>query len=171
MLKEVSELAKKFSSVDEVKNELKRVQSIKCRLKKEKARKDYEVKMTEVVSYEQVLKEVRDYFEPKGTPVTMMTENEISKLNFDETMKAIKSIQSKKCNSQYMTDDIKTNKEYQDACKIEEMLLAHKKEVKPIEETVVKKSDIQNLINHFETLEKKIDKKYVIEQLQRILEA
>lgn len=170
VLKNIEELSTKFTNVEEVKIELKRVQSVKCRLLKQKARKDYDVEMSKVVNYEQALKEVRSYFEPKEKPVTMFDEKDIAVLNYEETMKAIKSIQSKKCNSQYLTDDINTNQEYQDALKVEALLLAHKKTVKPIEDTVVKKSDLSQLIQHIETLEEKISKEYVIELLQKMID-
>jgi hypothetical protein len=165
MLKEIQELAQKFSNVEEVKNELKRVQSVKCRLKKQKARKDYEEEMSKVVNYEQALKEVRDYFEPKKTFVTQMTKSDIQELNYEETMKAIKSIQSKKCNSQWQEDEI----DYKKACEIEEWLLEHKKEVKPVEDTVVKKSDLVDLIHHLESQEETIKTEYVIELLQKLV--
>jgi hypothetical protein len=164
MLKEIQELAKKFGDVEEVKNELKRVQSVKCRLKKQKARKDYESEMSKVVNYEQALKEVRDFFEPKKMFVTEMSKNDIEVLNYEETMKAIKSIQSKKCNSQWSEDG-----SYETACKIEEMLLEHKKEVRPIEDTVVKKSKIQDLIHHMENQQKTVKTEYVIELLERLM--
>jgi len=168
MLQNIAELAKQFKDVEDVKKEIKRVQSIKCRLMKQKARKDYETEMSKVVAKEQALKEVRQYFEPKKVTVTTMTWEQIQELNFDETMKAIKSIQSKKCNTQYLTDDIETNVEYQEAVRIEQMLLEHKKSVKPVEETVVKKSEIDNLMEHLANQEEKVDKEYVLELLKKL---
>ncbi|MNU34892.1 hypothetical protein D3C71_234790 [compost metagenome] len=169
MLKEISELAKKFESVDDVKAELKRIQSVKCRLKKQKSLPSYESKMAETVSYEQALKEVRDMLEPKSVTFTNMTEEQIKELNYDETIRAIKSIQSKKCNTQYLTENVDENVEYQAALNQERLLLEHKKNVKPIEDTVVKKSEINDLIELFSNMEQKIDKDYVIEQLKGLL--
>lgn len=169
MLKEIQNLAEKFENAEAVKTELKRVQSVKCRLKKQKAREDYETEMTKVVKYEQALKEVRDYFEPKSTPVTEMTQEDINLLNYEETMRAIKSIQSKKCNSQYLTDRIEDNMEYKKACDIEALLLEHKKTVRPIEDTVVKKSEISDIITHLESLEENVKTAYVIDMLKGLL--
>jgi hypothetical protein len=169
MLKEIADLAKKFETVDDVKAELKRVQSVKCRLKKQKSLSTYEQKMTETVSYEQALKEVRDMLEPKSVTFTSMTEEQIKELNYDETIRAIKSVQSKKCNTQYLTDNIETNVEYQQALKQETLLLEHKKTVKPIEDTVVKKSSINDLIELFENMDEKIDRDYVVNQLKGLL--
>jgi len=166
VLKEIEKLALDFnSSLDDLKKELKKVQSQKCRLIKQKTKKGYETEMTKVIKYEQALKEARNYLEPKKITVTTMTKSDIELLNFDETMKAIRSIQSKKCLSQYE----ETMSTYDEACKIEEMLIDHKNQVKPIEETVVKKSDINDLISNLEKLDSKIDKKYIIEQLQKML--
>ena len=55
---EIEKMAEKFNNdLEAVAKELKRVQSLKCRLKKQKGKKTYEEEMTEVVKYEQVLKE------------------------------------------------------------------------------------------------------------------
>ncbi len=169
MLKNVEQMAKNFKDVEEVKKAIRSLQSQKSRLKKQKNRKDYEELMTKILQEEQLLKEVRDYFEPKKTPVTQMTKEDIELLNYDETIKAIKSIQSKKCLVQHLTDDIKDNEEYKKACQIEQWLLEHKKQVKPIEETVVRKSDINDLINHLQGLEEKVSTSYVISLLEKLL--
>ena len=168
MLKNIVELAEQFETVEDVKAELKRVQSVKCRLKKQKARADYEQEMQKTVAYEQALKEVRDYKEPKRVTYTTMDDEQIALLNYDETIKAIKSVQSKKCNAQYSTENIEDNVEYQAAVALEEKLLAHKKLVKPIDETVVKKSQIADLIETLSNLEK-LEKDYVIDQLKGLL--
>lgn len=165
----IKELAEKFDNdVERIKTELKRVQSIKCRLKKQKAKATYEQEMRDVVAYEQALKEARDYLVPKKPTVTTMTWEQIQQLNYDETIKAIKSIQSKKCNVQYLTANIEENVEYQKAVEIERMLLEHKKNIKPIDETVVKKSSVDALIDHIENLEQDLDKDYVLELLKKL---
>jgi hypothetical protein len=170
MLKNVEQMAKSFSDVEEVKKAIRSLQSRKSRLKKQKGRADYEELMTEILQEEQLLKEVRDYFEPKSIPVPEMTQEDIELLNYEETLRAIKSIQSKKCLVQHATERIEDNVEYQKACEIERMLLEHKKKVKPIEETVVRKSDINDLINHLENQEEKIAKEYVIGLLKNLLD-
>lgn len=169
-LKEVQKYAEKFANVEAVKREIKRIQSVKCRLKKQKAREDYEVEMSKVLKEEQLLKEVRDYFEPKKATVTTMTWEQIQELDYDETVKAIKSIQSKKCLSQYATPNINDNVEYQQAVKIEDMLKKHKEQIRPVEETVVRKSKITDLIEHISTLEDKIDKEYILKLLNNLKE-
>lgn len=169
MLKNVEQMAKNFKDVEEVKKAIRSLQSRKSRLKKQKGREDYEELMTEILQQEQLLKEVRDYFEPKRKPVPEMTKEDIELLNYEETLRAIKSIQSKKCLVQHATPNIEDNEEYKKACEIERMLLEHKKNIKPIEETVVRKSDINDLINHLQNQDEKISTKYVIELLEELL--
>lgn len=169
MLKNVEQMAKNFKDVEEVKKAIRSLQSRKSRLKKQKGREDYEELMTEILQQEQLLKEVRDYFEPKRKPVPEMTWEDIKLLNYEETLRAIKSIQSKKCLVQHATPNIEDNEEYKKACEIERMLLEHKKNIKPIEETVVRKSDINDLINHLQNQDEKISTKYVIELLEELL--
>jgi len=169
MLKNIEKVAKNYNDVEEVKKAIRSVQTQKSRLKQQKNRKDYDEKMTEILQREQLLKEVRDYFEPKRIPVPKMTKSDIELLNYDETMKAIKSIQSKKCNVQHATENINDNVEYQKACQIESWLLEHKQNIKPIEETVVRKSDINDLIDHLQKQEEKISTEYVVELLKELL--
>ena len=170
MLKNIEKIAKNFKDVEEVKKAIRSIQSQKSRLKQQKNRKDYNEKMTEILKKEQLLKEVRDYFQPKKKFVTQMTPEDIKLLNYDETVKAIKSIQSKKCLVQHATEDLKNNTEYQKACQIESWLLEHKRNIKPIEETVVKKSNINDLIDHLQNQHTKIETKYVVELLKNLLD-
>ena len=169
MLKNIQEVAKSYESVDEVRKAIRSVQTQKSRMRQQKNRKDYDEKMTEILQKEQILKEVRDYFEPKSIPVPKMTKEDIKLLNYDETMKAIKSIQSKKCNVQHLTADINDNEEYKKACQIESWLLEHKENIKPIEDTVIKKSAVNNLIEHLKQQDTKIKTAYVISLLEELI--
>lgn len=151
-MKEIEKVAEKFEH-DELKiaKELKRVQSIKCRLKKQKGKATYQDEMTQVVQYEQVLKEARNLINPKEKPVTMYDENDVSQLDYDETIKAIRSIQSKKTLSKWLTEVEGDNDEYRNACKIEKMLLEHKKEVQPVDADYIRKTDVQTIIDTIES--------------------
>ena len=157
-------LKKEFVNVEEAKKELRNVQSKKCRFAKKKDREDYEEVMTGLLKREQALKELVKFYEPKKVFVTQYTQEDVEKLDYEETLKAIKSIQSRKCNTNYP----ELEEEYQKACKIEAMLLEHKAAVKPADSTTVKKSQIQNLINHIET-QKNITKKEMIGYLERLI--
>lgn len=163
-LKDIEKASKEYKSLDEVKKALKSVQSIKCRLIKQKERKDYEVEYSKIVLKEQILKEVRSLFEPKKQFVTTYTKEDVEKLTYDETIKAIKSIQSKKCLEQHSSDKTELNR----ALEIEKMLLEHKENVKPIEDNVVKKTDIETIKNQIENMNEKVSKEYVLELLSKL---
>ena len=124
--------------------EIKRVQSAKCRLKKFKGRSDYDLKMTAILQEEEVLKEVRQLLDPKEKPVTMYTEEDVKMLDFDETVKALKSIQSKKCLTKYDPDN---QEGYKKACEIETWLNEHKKSVKPVDTAYIRRTDLQTVID------------------------
>ena len=168
-MKNIQKIAKKYKNVEEVRKAIRSVQTQKSRLKQQKNREDYDEKMTKILQKEQILKEVRDYFNPKPIPVPKMTKSDIELLNYDETQKAIKSIQSKKCNVQHATENINDNVEYQKACQIESWLLEHKENIKPIEQTVVRKSDINDLIQHLRNQDTKIETEYIINLLEELL--
>lgn len=159
-------LKKEYTTVESARKELRNVQSKKCRFAKKKEAENYEEVMTQILQREQALKELVKFYEPKKTFVTQFTQEDVDALNYEETLKAIKSIQSRKCNTNY--ED--TIDEYNKACEIEKMLLAHKVEVKPADATTVKKSSIQNLKNHLETQSgKTIKKEVMLEYLERLL--
>lgn len=167
----VKEIEKKAielgEDVEAVKKELKRVASVKCRLLKQKGRSDYEEALEEVLKEEQLLKEVRSYITGVKKTVTTFEQADVDQLTYDETTKAIKSIQSKKSLTRWLTTEEGNNDEFRSACKIEEMLKEHLKSVKPIEDNTVRKSDIQKVI---ETIESsgEISKEKVLEMLREL---
>jgi hypothetical protein len=166
-LTNVFEYSKNFADLEEVKKEIKKVQSIKCRLKKMKSKESYQKDMTEIIKKEQLLKEVREVFEPKKLTVTTMTKLDIEKLDYDDTIRAIKSIQSKKCNSQFLEKDLNKNFEYQEAIKIESWLQEHKLTVKKVPENSVKKSELNSVIHNIENLDS-LDKDQLLEMLKKL---
>lgn len=147
-----------------VASEIKRLQSAKCRLKKFKGRSDYDLKMTAILQEEEVLKEVRQLLDPKEKPVTMYTEDDVKMLDFDETVKALKSIQSKKCLTKYDPDN---QEGYKRACEIESWLNEHKKSVKPIDTAYIRRTDLQTVIDTIkETCDIKVET--IIEMLENL---
>ena len=147
----IEEKARNFQTIEEINRELKRLQSAKCILKKHKYRPDYEAKMTEILQDEELMKEVKQLLFPKKKFVTSFTQEDVDRLDYDETIKAIKSIQSKKFHTRWLNDREGDNDEFREACRIEQMLLEHKENVKPIEETTVRKTEIQTIIETIET--------------------
>lgn len=156
-------MAELNGDITTVKRELKRLQSIKCRLKKQKTRADYQIRMTECLQREQLVKECRRILEPKKVSVPDMTQSDINDLDFEATMKAIKSIQSKKCLSQ--GDEA----EYQKACQVEKMLLEHKKQIKPVDETSIKKSELKAVIESIKILDTTVKRDTIIEMLEKLM--
>jgi len=168
-LKKVEEKANELKTVENVARELKRVQSIKCRLKKQKGKSTYEAEMTEVIKQEQLLKEVRQLLNPKEKPVTMYEQADVDKLDYDETIKAIRSIQSKKTLSRWLTDVEGDNDEFRNAVKIEKMLIARREMIKPVDENNVRKTDIQTIIDTIES-SGKLSQEKIIELLKNVIQ-
>ena len=151
-LTEIEKIANEFNNdLELVSKKLKSLQSTKCRLKKLKNKPGYQAEMTEVLKQEQILKEAKALLDPKEKTVTTFEQADVDKLDYDETIKAIKSIQSKKTNSRWLTTEEGNNDEYRNACKIEAMLLEHKKNVKPVDEAYIRKTDLETIIETIES--------------------
>lgn len=150
-LREVEKITKELGTIENISKELKRIQSVKCRLKKQKGKSTYEAEMTEVIKQEQILKEARQLLDPKEKPVTQYTQDDVDQLDYDETVKAIRSIQSKKTLSKWLTCEEGNNDEYKNACVIESMLIAHRESTKPVDNNNVRKTDIQTIIDTIES--------------------
>lgn len=151
-LKEIEKVAANLNNdLDEIAKELKRVQSIKCRLKTQKGKASYEKEMEEVLKYEQVLKEARNLVEPKKKPVTEFTKEDVEKLDYDETTKAILSIQSKKTRTKWLTTEEGNNDEYRKACEIEKLLIDRREQIKPVDDEHVRKTDVKTIIETMES--------------------
>lgn len=150
-MKNIEGILEKFPTEEVLGKEIKRVQSVKCRLKKQKGKSTYEDEMTEVVKYEQVLKEARQLLCPREKPVTMYTQEDVDLLDYDETIKAIRSIQSKKTLTKWLTPVEGDNEEYKKACEIEKMLIERRNKIKPVNNEFVRKTDLQTIIDTIES--------------------
>lgn len=152
MMKKVEEKAREMmNDMELVKKELKKIQSTKCRLAKQKGRSDYDQAMKEVLAEEQLLKEVRRLLDPKEKAVTEFEQADVDRLDYDQTVKALKSIQSKKTLSKWLTDVEGDNDEFRNAVRIEEMLKKHRDEVKPVDDAYIRKSELQAVIETIES--------------------
>lgn len=156
------------NDVLKVKQELKRLQSVKCRLKKQRGKSTFEAEMRAVLEEEQLLKDVRALLEPKDKTVTTFEQDDVENLDYDETIKAIKSIQSKKTLTKWLTAVEGDNDEYRNACRIEKMLLEHKAQIKPIDETTIRKTELETII---ETIESsgELSNERIVEMLKSLL--
>ena len=167
-LKKVEEKANELKTVENVARELKRVQSIKCRLKKQKGKSTYEQEMQEVLKQEQVLKEARQLLDPKEKPVTRYEQADVDKLDYDETIKAIRSIQSKKTLSKWLTTTEGDNDEFRNAVRIEKMLIKRREIIKPVDENNVRKTEIQKIIDTIES-SGELSQKQILELLNKLI--
>ena len=141
-----------MNQLEMIKKELKRVASVKCRLNKQKGRSTYAEDMKKVLEEEEKLKALRDtLIQPKKT-VTTYTYEDIQQLSYEDTLKAIKSIQSKKSNTKWLTPIEGDNDEFRNACKIEEMLNEHKSQLQPT--TVTLKAKITEVLDNSDGLSK-----------------
>ncbi len=165
---EINELKNKFSDLTAVKLELKRLQSIKCRLQKQKGHKSYSEKMTEVLQQEQAIKEVRRLLDDSKKPVTEYNQADVDMLDYDETIKALRSIQSKKSLTKWLNDREGDNDEYREACRIEQMLLSRRSEIKPVDEANVRKSAINEVIERIQ-LAPDLTNDEIVEMLQQLI--
>lgn len=156
------------NDIEIVKRELKRVASVKCRLLKQKGRPDYELELEKVLKEEQLLKEVRTYITGSKKTVTTFEKADVDQLTYDETVKALKSIQSKKSLTRWLTNEEGNNDEFRHACQIEDMLKEHIKTVKPIEDNTIRKSEVQNVIDLIETTGD-ISKDKILEMLKNLV--
>ena len=167
-LKKVEEKAKELGTVEAISKELKRVQSTKCRLKKQKGKSSYEQEMNEVLREEQLLKEARQLLDPKEKPTTQYTQEDVDSLDYDETIKAIRSIQSKKTLSRWLTTVEGDNEEFKNAEKIEKMLIERREQIKPVDENNVRKTEVQTIIDTIES-SGKLSQEKIVELLKKLV--
>jgi uncharacterized protein with von Willebrand factor type A (vWA) domain len=167
-LKEVEKVAAELGTKEAVAKELKRIQSIKCRLKKQKGKSTYEQEMQEVLKQEQVLKEARQLLDPKEKHVTQYEQADVDRLDYDETIKAIRSIQSKKTLSRWLTTVEGDNDEFRNACRIEKMLIERREMIKPVDKNNVRKTEIQTIIDTIES-SGELSQKQILELLNKLI--
>lgn len=139
----------------EVNKALKRVASVKCRLKAAAGKPDFNENMTRCLQEEQLLKHVKGYLSEPRKTVNNLTAEDVEAMNYDEICKAIRSIQSKKTHTKW-ADDCKKDEDgmfipgsgamYKEACRIESMLLERKQELKPVGTTGFSKAALRDLI-------------------------
>ena len=151
-LKEIEKLAETYNNdLDALKRARRNVQSKKCLWLKKKGVSNYQEKLDELLREEQKLGEAIRLLDPKEKTVTTYEADDVAKLDYDQTIKAIRSIQSKKTHTAWLTTEFGDNDEYRAACKIEKMLLEHKAQIKPVDEAYIRKSELQAVIDTIES--------------------
>lgn len=139
----------------EVNRALKRIASVKCRLKKMPGRSDFQLNMTKALQEEELLKSVRDYLVGPKTTVNELSPEIIAEMDYDTVCRAIKAIQSKKTHTKWAEDCQKdeqgmyipcSGESYKEACRIEQLLSERRKQIKPVDTSLFKKVELLNLI-------------------------
>lgn len=171
-LKEIEKVANEYNNdIELVKKALKAVQSARCILKKNKFQANYEQKMDELLKRQQVLVEVRSLLQPKKKTVTTFEQADVDQLDYDETVKALRSIQSKKTHTKYLESNAGgepgANDEYRAACKIEQMLLEHKAKLQPVDATAVRKTEVAAVLEEIEG--QNLSQERIVELLKGLL--
>jgi hypothetical protein len=164
----VQKILEKLSTIDSINLELKKVQSQKCRLKKMLSKPGTKDELSRVLMYEEELKQARQVLKPRDKNVTEFELDDIKKLDYDQTIRALRSIQSKKTLTRYLGTIPEQNEEYKKACEIESMLKNHRESIGPIDEKVVRKTDIETIINTIETSDK-LSKKQIEDLLKKLI--
>jgi hypothetical protein len=165
----VEKTAEQFDNdVLKIAKELRRIQALKCRLKKQKGKKSYQTEMTKVLNYEETLKEARQLLNPTEKHVTTFEQKDVDKLDYDEVIKAIRSIQSKKTLSKWLTTVENDNDEYRRAVVIEKMLIERRNKIKPVDNEHLRKTELITII---ETIKSsgKISNERIIELLEELI--
>jgi hypothetical protein len=98
----------------------------------------------------------------------MYEQADVDQLDYDETIKAIRSIQSKKTLTKWLTTIEGDNDEYRKACAIEKMLIERREKIKPVDNEYVRKTDVQTIIDTIES-SGKLSQKKIVELLKSLL--
>lgn len=174
----IAKAAELNNDLIEVNKALKRVASVKCRLKAAAGKPTFNEDMTRCLQEEQLLKHVKGYLtEPRKT-VNNLTVDDVEAMNYDEVCKAIRSIQSKKTHTKW-ADDCKKDEDglfipgsgdaYKEACRIESMLLERRQVLKPVGTTGFSKAALRELIAELR-LCSDIDATTVLDRIESFLE-
>ena len=139
-----------------VHRELKRIASVKSRLKKAPGRLDYQANMTACLQEEQLMKNVRDFLTDHRKTVNELTEQDIAEMSYDEVCNAIRAIQSKKTHTKW-AEDCERDKDglyipgsgamFKEACRIEDLLKTRRAELKPTMENLISIVALRDLLD------------------------
>ena len=137
--------------ISNVQRELKRLASIKCRLKKMPYKPNFDAEMTSVLKEEHLVKNVRDYINGPRKNVNTLTQEDVDKMTIDDVIKALKAIQSKKYHTKWLTDTPGDNDQYHEACRIEDMLKTRRDALQPKNCNVIHKLEIHKFLDMLES--------------------
>lgn len=144
----VDQVLSLFPTVELLNKELKRTASLKCRYSKNTQKAN---QVPGIIEYETLLKAAKTTIKPAAKTTTTLTADDIASFDYDQTVRAIKSIQSKKSNSKYLTSTPGDNDTYRKACEIERLLLDHKATLAPASRSTVSKAAIADLFDRLKS--------------------
>lgn len=169
MTKKVEEKAKEFNNdLVLVNKKIKSIQSQVCNLKKKKGLKNYQELLSQLRAEEDLLKDVKNLLNPKEKFVPDYDQEDVDRLDYDQTIKALKTIQSKKYHTRWLTDVEGDNDEFRQACKVEQMLNDHKSKIKPVDEQYIRKTDLVTIIDTIKT-SGELSQERILELLESLL--
>lgn len=175
----VAKSAELDNDLVKVKKELKRIASVKCRLKKAPGRVSYQSDMTACLQEEQLLKNVKAYLDVPRKTVNDLTAEDISIMDYDEVCKAIRNIQSKKTHTKWAEDCLKgpdglyipgSGESYKEACRIEQLLVTRRDELRPVGTTKVSIASLMTLIEELRFCTDGLDAVAVLDRIEAFLE-
>lgn len=168
-MERLNEMVKKYNNdLEGLNRELKRLQSVKCRLQKQRGKATYEEEMAKALAQINDIQTVKRLLTCKEKSVPQYEQEDIDKLDYDQTQKAIKSIQSKKYLTRWLTTEEGDNDEFRNACRIEQMLQKHKQECQPVDAAYVRKSQIEAMIEAIEDVGE-VSTEKILEMLKELL--
>ena len=91
-----------------------------------------------------------------------------NQLDYDETVKALRSIQSKKTLTRWLTTVEGDNDEFRNAEKIEKMLIERRSLIKPVDNEFVRKTEVQMIIDTIES-SGKLSQERILELLKTLV--
>lgn len=148
MLKSIEKVCEMYDNdIEKVKKAKKALSSQKSRLIKQKGRPDYNTLMNEILEKFQVLSEAERLLEPKKKSSLDLTQEDINMMTFDEVKNMRNNIASHMSRTRWITTIEGDNDEFRHAKRIDDMLKERERIVKPIEDTVIRKSDVQMIID------------------------
>ena len=145
-----------------IKSRLRSISSSKTRLHKNSRLPSNVVKLSELLIEEDALKQERKHIQEPKKAFTTLTAEEVGLLDYEETRRAIESIRSKKSNTRHMEDQ----SEFNAASYIEELLVAHRSELSPGDNTSIKLSTLREIL---EQASESSDPEYLTKKLEELL--
>lgn len=131
--------------LNELNKEMKKIGSNKCNLKKKKSVVNYEEELLDILSYEDLVKEVKNSLMNKGKSYFEYSFEDIEKLSIDELVRFRKGISSKKCLD---GNDVEIFERCEELLEYSKKVLDEKRNKE--EKELISKNELKKLIENYE---------------------